>query len=131
MRTSAFASIIAAMLALPLCWGCGTSGGPDGSMLVPVKGKVTYKGKPLTDGTITFEPDDFGRPAHGNIQPDGTFVLTTYKDGDGAVRGQHRIAVSASAKRGQNVPLKLRDPNSSKVVVEVSEGKTEYEVDLN
>jgi hypothetical protein len=131
MRARAFASIVAAIVALPMCWGCGSNAAPDGTSMVPVKGKVTFKGKPLTDGTITFEPDDFGRAAHGNIQPDGSFVLTTFKDGDGAVRGHHRIAVSGSAKRGQAVPLKLRDPSSSKVEVEVSEGKTEYVVDLN
>jgi hypothetical protein len=132
MRVCAFASIMAAATALATCWGCASiAGGPDGTSILPVKGKVTYKGKPLTDGTITFEPNDFGRPAHGNIQPDGSFVLTTFKEGDGAVRGHHRIAVNGSVKRGQLLPLKLRDPSSSKVEVEVSEGKTEYLVDLN
>ena len=74
---------------------------------VPVKGKVTYKGKPLTEGEIVFEPDNSGREAHGSIQPDGSFELTTFKTGDGAVPGTHRVAVTSGnqqASRSRQVP---------------------------
>ena len=69
--------------------GAGTV--PD---LIPVKGKVTLKGQPLTTGTIRFEPDDFGRPASGKLQSDGTFVLSTPKEGDGVVPGHHRVSIT-------------------------------------
>jgi hypothetical protein len=96
---------------------------------VPVKGKVTYKGKPLTQGEIVFEPDSAGREAHGNILPDGSFELTTFKQGDGAVPGTHRIAVTGTS-RNDGVPAKFKNVSSSKTQVEVAEGKTEYAVDL-
>jgi hypothetical protein len=131
MRTGTFVSavVVALAFALLVSCGCGSSPRADGSAIVPVKGKVTYKGKPLTEGSITFEPDDFGREAHGSIKPDGTFVLTTFKEGDGAVRGLHRVAVTGSGK-GVSVPVKFRTPSSSKVEVEVSDAKTDYAIDL-
>ena len=49
------------------------------------------QGKPLTEGQIVFEPDNSGREAHGSIQPDGTFELSTFAKGDGA-QG-HRIKI--------------------------------------
>ena len=114
-----------------LVWsGCGSSGRPHAAATVPVKGTVTYKGKPLSGGEITFEPG-FGREAFGTIQSDGTFVLTTFKEGDGAVVGTHRVAVTGTAAGGrQATPLKYKNTSSSKIQVEVSEGKTDYSIDL-
>ncbi len=85
----------------------------------------------MTSGSITFESEENGRESHGAIKPDGTFVLTTFKEGDGALAGVHRVAVSGTGKGGKEVvPPKFRNTSSSKVQVEVSEGKTEYEVEL-
>ena len=110
------------------CLGCGGTSSSAVMATYPVKGRVTYKGKPLTKGSIQFEPTDSGRGASGEIKPDGTFVLTTYKEGDGAVPGMHRVSVSTA--KGV-VPLKYAQPASSKVEVEVSEDKSEYPIDLN
>src|SRR5262245_16358306 len=92
MKRACSLLVIAAAL-LVQSWGCGGSDGkPPEGLTVPVKGQVTYKGKPLTGGSIMFEPVDGGREAHGTIQPDGTFSLSTFRSGDGAVRGVHRVA---------------------------------------
>lgn len=61
-------------------------------------------GKPLSGGRVMFQPiasgDDkvVGRPAIGSIQPDGSFKLTTYKDGDGALVGSHHPVVMENRK---------------------------------
>ncbi|MDZ4689245.1 MAG: hypothetical protein SH850_29570 [Planctomycetaceae bacterium] len=74
--------------------GCGGSGEFD---TAPVRGTVTCEGTPVTSGTITFSPiaedavDKPGKPAMGKIGSDGTFVLTTYKQGDGAIIGMHEV----------------------------------------
>jgi hypothetical protein len=129
MRSCAYWFVLAALL-LSSCSGCGSDTGPFMGQTVPVKGKVTFKGKPLTQGEIVFEPaDGFGREAHGKIQEDGTFELTTFKTGDGAVPGTHRVAVSGTSKKDA-VPIKYKDTNSSKMEVEVLEGKGELIVDL-
>jgi len=129
MRTGACWFILSTAL-LVTCWGCGSDSGQFVGQTVPVKGKVTYKGKPLTQEEIVFEPDGgSGREAHGNIQPDGTFELSTFKAGDGAVPGTHRVAVSGTGKKDA-VPVKYKNTSSSKTEVDVAEGKAEYVVDL-
>jgi hypothetical protein len=128
MRTAG--TLTLATLMLLACLGCGTDSGTFVGATVPVKGKVSFKGKPLTQGEIVFEPDSGGREAHGTIQPDGTFELTTFKHGDGAVAGTHRVAVTGTSKK-DNVPLKFKNTSSSKTQVEIAEGKTEYSVDLH
>jgi hypothetical protein len=125
MRTSICAIALTTMTLL-LLQGCGSSATSTEGLTVPVKGKITYKGKPLTSGTVVFEPEDAGREAHGKIQPDGTFELSTYGHGDGAVRGPNRVAVSGNLK----LPLKYKNASSSKTEVEVAEGKTEYIIEL-
>jgi hypothetical protein len=128
MRIRARTFTVTALL-LSCCWGCGSDPGQFSGTLVPVKGKALFKGKPLTSGEITFEPDSGGREAHGNIQPDGTFELTTFKANDGAVPGAHRVAVSGTSKK-EGVPLKYKNTSSSKTEVEVAEGKNEYTIDF-
>lgn len=125
MHTPARLAVLTVLLFLPV-WGCGPGAGPESSTLVPAKGKVTYKSQPLTQGDITFEPTDAGRAANGSIQPDGTFVLTTFKQGDGVVAGTHRVSVTGNNK----VPTKYRNSSSSKTEVEVKAGTSEYPVDL-
>jgi hypothetical protein len=74
--------------------GCGT-----GANVAPVSGIVNMDGKPLPGGRIMFEPlasgEDklVGKPAYAEIQPDGSFVLSTFGDGDGAVVGKHHPVV--------------------------------------
>lgn len=34
-----------------------------------------------------------GKSAMGKVQPDGTFTLSTYAEGDGAITGRHRVRV--------------------------------------
>lgn len=70
--------------------GCG-SGRPPAH---PAKGRVVFaNGSAVKTGTVELKSRDFGTQARGNIEPDGTFVLTTYEPGDGAVAGSHDCVV--------------------------------------
>src|SRR4051812_40782169 len=83
MRMRFSRSLVLAAIVLGACWGCG-SGNVVPPSLIPVKGKVTYKGQPVTKGVVRFEPDSgFGRMASGELKSDGTFELATLKPGDG------------------------------------------------
>lgn len=64
-----------------------------GPKMVPVKGKVTLNGRPLEFGAVFFQPSS-GQAAVGDIQPDGTFALSTYKQYDGAVVGKHKVRIA-------------------------------------
>jgi hypothetical protein len=128
-----FKLLVVSVLLAGAAGGCGSSGGA-GSMpsLIPVKGKVTFKGQPLTSGTITFAPDDYGGPARGELQPDGTFVLTTSTSGDGVVAGHHRVyitGVDSKSKTGA-LPKKYSAPTTSKLEAEVSPDNTEFTFDI-
>jgi hypothetical protein len=132
------------VLCLPLCSGCG--GGDDLPERAPVTGTVTYKGKTLAGGTVTFYPDEEkGNPAYGEIQSDGTFHLTTYEAEDGAVLGKHRVTVEvfpgqaggaetglpgAEATLPSPIPIKYRDRQKSPLEFEVKPGENKADLTL-
>jgi hypothetical protein len=132
MRINSPRWILPAALSAAVCWGCGPAGSGSAANLIPVKGKVTYKGKPLTKGTIKFVPDGYGREARGSIQSDGTFVLTTTKDGDGAVAGEHHVSLSNLDKPLANDRAfkKYTSPNTSRLTAAVDSEHTEFSFDL-
>lgn len=109
--------------------GCGSQGEQPAfsGKTFPVKGTVTYKGKPLSHGTVRFEPDA-GREAEGKIGPDGTFSLTTFQAGDGAIPGFHRVAVFTPKKK--EIPSKYSNFSLSGIEMEVNEEKAEYIISL-
>ncbi|HMO85215.1 MAG TPA: hypothetical protein PKC18_09880 [Lacipirellulaceae bacterium] len=64
-----------------------------------VRGRVFVDGEPLSSGTVRFVPEQ-GRPATGDIGPDGSFRLAMFRVGDatateGVPAGQYRISVSS------------------------------------
>jgi hypothetical protein len=94
-----YARISIAAAAVLICLaGCGG----NGIELVPIRGEVTYNGKPLARGIVTYMPSTpgAGRTANGPIQPDGTFVMTTQTRGDGVVLGDYNIVVYSYEEGG-------------------------------
>jgi hypothetical protein len=91
---------VAACVSLSAVWGCGAAAGLP--QTGKVHGTVAYKGKPVSTGTVTFFPleakGEANRPAIGEISSDGSFELTTFNTGDGAVLGQHKAIVVAKTE---------------------------------
>jgi hypothetical protein len=88
-----FLTVLAAQLV-----GCG--GDPNKPKLGKVSGTVTYKGQPVTKGMVTFIPSggpgrQTGQSATGEIGPSGSYTLTTFEPGDGAVLGEHIVLVQS------------------------------------
>ena len=81
---------------------CGCS--QRGEATAIVRGKVTYNGKPVPNGTVNFIPTRGATTATGEIHPDGSYALTTYKPGDGAVLGTHKVVVVAMQDMGNRLP---------------------------
>jgi len=79
--------------AIAVAW-VALAGCSDSSQLetATVSGTVTLDGNPLSKGIVTFQPE-YGRGATGYIQADGSYLLSTYKSGDGAIVGAHKIGV--------------------------------------
>ncbi len=71
-------------------YGCG-DGRPRA---YPTIGRVTFPdGSPAHVGTVELKSVEHSIHARGTIQPDGTFVLSTYRPDDGAIAGKHNCVV--------------------------------------
>lgn len=110
-RSAAWVACAAVILA-----GCG---GADERDVALAKGKVVCQGKPVSGGTVTLTPVSAsrenelpGKPATAAVQSDGTFVLSTYGDKDGAIVGKHRVMYTP--------PEGLEEPNNPPQVEEGS-----------
>ena len=90
---------VATVFCLLLC-GCGD----PVAKTAPVRGKVIFKGKGVPNGTVNFIPEGGGTSATGKIQPDGSFTLTTFKHGDGAILGKHKIVIVAMQDMKDTLP---------------------------
>lgn len=115
---------------LMLC-GCARSN------QLPVRGEVSYNGKPLETGRVGFYPQG-GRPAYGEIK-DGKFTLTTYKPGDGALLGIHRVTVASIKLVDPNhedsasvslIPERYQRPETSGLTADVKPGNTRFHFEL-
>jgi len=69
--------------------GCGKP-----SRSVPAGGRVMLDGKPMAGAAVLFSPVAGGVPGRATTAADGSFTLSTFDVGDGAVVGLHRVGVS-------------------------------------
>jgi hypothetical protein len=97
---------VAASFALALGFGgCDSSGV---GRLVPVQGRVTFDGQPLTAGSLVFKPDaekgntSKHEPA-ANIEADGSYRLFT-AEREGAPLGWYKVSVVAQAPADERNP---------------------------
>ena len=120
---------------LVLLVGLSTSAGCNGRQgCVPVSGRVLLDGKPIHGGTIRIVPAK-NRRAEGAIDAEGQFVLTTYEQGDGCVRGEHAVEVLGAEKLPNNqirylVPLKYQQASTSGVTVNITGPTDQLVIDL-
>jgi hypothetical protein len=124
--------------------GCGSDG--SGDKLLPVSGKVSYKGEPLATGTVILIAD----AARGNltkheprgaIDDQGNFEVST-AGRPGAPPGWYKVAVIANkpanpkkpyAVTGSLLPKKYGDAKTSELAIEVKEtpNSTAYDIVLH
>lgn len=92
MRYQPFVSsrVLLLLASLLLTAGCRESG----PRIYPARGRVVFAdGDPVRLGTVELLSDEHGTTATGKIEQDGTFVLGTFTDSDGAAAGSHRAIV--------------------------------------
>lgn len=87
------ACLFSIMLGL-LIQGCGDAPAPNRDPVFPVRGMVTYKGRPVVGADVTFICQEKDRGAFGRTDSKGSFQLTTFGANDGAVAGKHTVIVS-------------------------------------
>jgi hypothetical protein len=85
-------------LALATLVAAGAFGCGDQKRTYPVRGQFIWEdtnapAKELAGGNVMFQSDTERMTAQGPIDESGRFVVSTYKAGDGAVAGKHKIAI--------------------------------------
>jgi hypothetical protein len=138
-----------ALLALALAIGAGVSG--CGKRSATVSGQVTYKGKPVTSGTVVFFGAD-GQPSPpATVQEDGTYKATTVPTGPVKVvvdnppplqyglkqKAPKEMAndpeIQQAAQQAKNyvpTPPKYGDVKQSGLTTELSGGSNNYNIEL-
>lgn len=81
--------IVTALVVSAILIGCG---GTDNDPTHQVNGVLHYNGEPLSNVGVTFYPEH-GRSAVGKTNAEGNFTLMTYNPNDGAVAGEHKVAI--------------------------------------
>lgn len=106
-----------------------------GPKIVPVAGRVTIDGQPVTRGFVRFVPDG-ARPAYGEIDAQGRFQLTTTDiDNDGAIVGEHQVEIIAKEFPNQTstkwlIPKRYADLATSDLKVTITEPTANLELKL-
>lgn len=138
--TARIFGVIGVVASSALLMGCG---GSDFST-ADVSGTVTLNGQPVTGGTIMLTPIATGdsklpgKGAAGRVQKDGSFVLTTYEEGDGAIIGKHSLSYipptategAANAKPGTVFKSPYSGVKPKKPEVEITSGDNTLTVEL-
>ena len=119
--------------------GCGATG-PG---MAQVTGKVTYQGKPVPKGTVSFVPTaPGGRNATGQIVESGEYRLQTENPGDGALTGDYNVSISARDNAVLDyipkkpippkylAPAKYENPTTSGLKATVKSGSNTVDFDL-
>jgi hypothetical protein len=122
---------VLALAALVAAAGCNQKG-PVLPATVPAKGMIQLaSGQPMREGRLQLIPKDKGGvEAFGDVKPDGSFTLTSYKTDDGAVPGRYVVSISpynyaapggspARIRSDGQIPGKYLEAETSKLEVEI------------
>jgi hypothetical protein len=116
-----------AVLAIFFIAGCG------GGQTAPVDGRVKFKDgsdvSVLANYEVDFQPAGGKTSASGQVAADGTFKLTTFGADDGAIPGQHRVAITPPQSadpdkppQKSKLPAKYSSFDTSELSVEIKPG---------
>jgi len=130
-RAYRFVGVLLAVVGLAA--GCG---GGDGAQ--PVRGKVTYQGQPLQQGTVMFNPtDSTSPPVLGRIADDGTYEVS-------AAPGEYKVIVTSMTEDSSGldpddpgykapeslIPEQYSNPLKTPLQATVTEGENTVDLDL-
>lgn len=117
--------LICALVTVSILAGCG------GPQMAGVKGRVTWKGKGVSQALIVFAPvprsekdKEPGKPGTAYSDDQGNYSVSTYRNYDGALVGKHNVTVSlddtnaARCKRKTELTLEVK-PGSNQLDIEL------------
>ena len=123
--------------------GMGLAGCSRGPAVGEVSGKVTFGGKPVTEGTITFINPATESVAAASLQQDGSYVVSTPEGGlvvgDYVVmvnpliyvdRSNPRTPPSPVERPAPNIPEKYRNQGRTPLRASVKIGANTFNFDM-
>lgn len=108
--------------------------------LYKARGRVTWNGEPAQGVLVALRSDTLNVTATGLTNDRGEFVLTSFRNGDGAAAGDHAVTITKKVnlqdKSGNDVvfnlmPLKYEDRDLSGLAATIAENNNnvlEFEV---
>lgn len=136
-RRALFLALAAAVALTPVA--CGSSGPP----MARVSGTVTYMGKPVTKGVVSFvSTDPSRRNATGQLDKSGNYRLQTEEPGDGAELGDYDVTLyshdeplldyrpKVPVKPQRLIPEKYENPKTSNTKRTVKSGSNTFDLEL-
>ncbi len=115
--------------------GCGNSG----PRTYRIPGKLVYDdGTPVTGASVVLQTTvkDQAFVARGMVTPDGKFGLTTLKEGDGVVAGEHQVSISpvpipeGTKPLGPPIPSQYWDFSTSQLTTSITPQTSEIVITL-
>jgi hypothetical protein len=133
-RTRSFSSTLLAAAGLSLVLaGCSDNRKP----VVPVHGKVFFRGRPAEGALVIFNPVDESDPnlvkPQGVVSRDGSFEVSTYGEKDGAPEGEYAVTFvwtiqdPKTKREWSPLPARLMQPSQSKLRVTIKDGPNELQ----
>jgi hypothetical protein len=131
--------LLAALLG-PALSGCGSR-----EVYGHISGKVTFEGKPLSEGLVFFSNNDKGIHMSGDVKPDGSYEIITAK-GAGLPLGTYQVRVrppleplpmgagaslvAPKPKNYPNIPEKYREYETSGLSLTVKDGDNPLDIPM-
>jgi hypothetical protein len=129
---------LAGLVVLAASLGCRRSSeGPIGKVF----GTVTFEGRPVPEGMVSFNSGEIGVFINAPLHQDGTYVVIRAK-GHGVPIGKYLVAVIPPPPKGPlepgtvpqeypNIPQKYRDPKTSGLRLTVEEADNRFDIQMS
>lgn len=79
---------------------------------LPTTGVVTWNGEPAVGAIVTLQSQSHNLSASGKTDAKGQFALTTWRQGDGAVAGEHKVTIETSVIAGYGTDGSIIEVNA-------------------
>ena len=111
-------------LALSLCIGCSNHVGLSGTVV------FSDNGEPVPSGEVQLATPTF--LARATIKQDGSFVVGSYKEGDGIPPGTYSIAVhSYDSNENSLIDLKYADAGTSGLSIAIDKTTRSFKIEVD
>ena len=128
----------------------GVAGCAGGERPASVYGHVSYKGKPVTSGTVVFVSEDGKSSYPGQVQPDGSYAIAQAPVGEVRLSFDNPPPPRTAPPLGQKppandpeyqeaakaaslyvpTPVHFKDPDKSGIIFDLRRGSNECDIDL-